>query len=151
MRICFTRRNVLTTSVATLLAGVEMRAQTPEIPIASLPVAEAPGRSTVALTSGENRRKNVFDAIDLVDFNEEGKYVRQALLDENAHPVAVRLAARLFDPEAFIIGATPPKTHNYAVISMSVKNMVLGAPLHSGFGGGPRGSISSSRITRDST
>lgn len=235
MRVYFTRRNFLTTSVATLLAGVEMRAQTPEIPIASLPVAEAPGRSIVALTSGESRRKNVFDAlvaiddqirpklkikkrvlikvnnvstnrqpaathvdalrgivnylaprftgpitigessagntrtgfdnfhyadlikeykshtIDLVDFNEEGKYVRQALLDENAHPVAVRLAARLFDPEAFIIGATPPKTHNCAVISMLVKNMVLGAPLHSGFGGGPRGSISSSRITRDST
>jgi hypothetical protein len=48
------------------------------------------------------------------------------------HPVAVRLAARLFDPEAFIICATVPKTHNYAVATLSVKNMVLGAPLHSG-------------------
>ena len=43
----------------------------------------------------------------------------------------MRLAARLFDPEAFVIGATMPKTHDYAVVSMSVKNMVLGAPLHS--------------------
>jgi uncharacterized protein (DUF362 family) len=214
VRLYFTRRNFLTTCAGALLTAAELRAQSPEIPIASLPVAEAPGRSIVALTSGENRRKNVFDAlvaiddqirpklrtkkrvlikvnnvsttnqlaathadairgildylaprfkgpitigeasagntrtgfdnfrypalvteykshkIDLVDFNEEEKYVRQALLDENAHPVAVRLAARLFDPEAFIIGAAMLKTHNYAVLSMSVKNMVLGAPLH---------------------
>ena len=32
-------------------------AQTPEIPIASLPVAEPPGRSTVALVSGEDRQE----------------------------------------------------------------------------------------------
>jgi uncharacterized protein (DUF362 family) len=215
VRIYFTRRNFLTTCAGALAGGAALRAQTPEIPIASLPVAEPPGRSTVALVSGGNRRQNVFDAlvaiddqvrpklkakkrvlikvnnvstnrqlasthvdalrgildylaprfkgpvtigessagntrtgfdnfgyaalikeyrsgpVDLVDFNEEGKYVRQALLDQDAHPVAVRLAARLFDPEAFVIGATMPKTHDYAVVSMSVKNMVLGAPLHS--------------------
>jgi uncharacterized protein (DUF362 family) len=216
MRLYFTRRNFLTTCAAgAFLSARELSAQSPEIPIASLPVAEPPGRSTVALVSGDNRRKNVFDAltaiddqlrpklkarkrvlikvnnvstanqlasthvdalrgildylaprfkgpitigessagntrtgfenfgylalpkeyksnpVDLVDFNEEGKSVRQALLDENAHPVAVRLAARLFDPDAFIIGSAMLKTHNYAVASMSVKNMVLGAPLHS--------------------
>ena len=70
--------------------------------------------------------------IELVDLNEEGKYVKAPLLDPNLHPVPVRLAARLLDPEAFIICSASLKTHNYMVATMSVKNMVLGAPLHQG-------------------
>jgi uncharacterized protein (DUF362 family) len=212
----FTRRNFLTTGVGALLTARELRAQSEAVPVASVPVKEFKGRSTVALTSGDNRRKNVFDAlvaiddqirpklktkkrvlikpndvsvtnqlacthadalrgildylaprfkgpitigesaggstwtgyrnfgypelikeyksrqIELVDFNEEGKYVHQALLDQDAHIVPVRLAARLFDPEAFVISAAMPKSHNYAVVTLGIKNMVLGAPLHTG-------------------
>jgi uncharacterized protein (DUF362 family) len=69
--------------------------------------------------------------IELVDLNQEGKYVNQALLDQDAHVVPVRLAARLFDPDAFIISASLLKSHNYVVATMGLKNMVLGAPLHS--------------------
>jgi len=50
------------------------------------------------------------------------------LLDQDAHVVPVRLAAALFDPDAFIIGTAMLKSHNYAVCTMSIKNMVLGAP-----------------------
>ncbi len=42
----------------------------------------------------------------------------------------VRLAARLLDPEAFVISAAMLKTHNTVIASLSIKNMVLGAPLH---------------------
>jgi uncharacterized protein (DUF362 family) len=70
--------------------------------------------------------------IELVDFNDEGKFVRQALLDQDIHPVGVRLAARLVDPEAFIIGSAMLKSHNYAVATLSIKNMVLGSALHTG-------------------
>ena len=41
----------------------------------------------------------------------------------------MRLAARLLDPDAYIICASILKTHNAQVATMSVKNMVLGAPL----------------------
>jgi uncharacterized protein (DUF362 family) len=222
MRLYFTRRNFFSTGVGALLTSAELRAQTETVPIASVPVREYKPRSTVALTSGNNRRKNVVDAltaiddqirprlkakkrvlikpndvsvtnqlaathvdalrgildylaprfsgpvtigessagntwtgfsnykyrelikeyksskIELVDFNEEGKFVLQALLDQDAHVVPVRLAARMLDPDAFIIGASLLKSHNYAVVSLSVKNMVMGAPLHSGSKGTER-------------
>lgn len=69
--------------------------------------------------------------IQLIDLNEEGKYQPLQIVDANVHFMPVRLAARLFDPEAFVISAAILKTHNYAVATMSVKNMCMGAPLHS--------------------
>ena len=70
--------------------------------------------------------------VTLVDLNDEGKYVILPIIDFDLHVVPVRLAARLFDPDAFIISAAMLKTHNLAVITLSMKNMILGAPLHQG-------------------
>jgi uncharacterized protein (DUF362 family) len=223
VRLYFTRRNFLTTGVGALITAAELRAQSDALPVAGVPVKEFKPRSVVALTSGEDRRKNVYQAlvaiddqilpklktkkrvlikpndvnpsnqlacthpdalrgildylaprfkgpvaigeslgrgwdafkglqypeaikgykfqsIELIDFTEEGKFVPQALLDQDAHVVPVRLAARFFDPEAFIIGSAMLKSHNYAVATMSIKNMVVGAPFrtdkvfyHAGF------------------
>ncbi len=69
--------------------------------------------------------------VSLIDLNEEGKYETRAILDGNLHMVPVRLAARLLDPEAFIICSAILKTHNTVVATLSIKNMALGAPLHS--------------------
>jgi uncharacterized protein (DUF362 family) len=69
--------------------------------------------------------------VSLVDLNEEGKYRTHAILDGDLHLVPVRLAARLQDPEAFIICSAMLKTHNTVVATLSLKNMALGAPLHS--------------------
>ncbi len=69
--------------------------------------------------------------IDLVDFTREDKWVVRPMLDQDAHMIPVHLAARFFDPDAFIIGAAMLKSHNYAVVTGSVKNMVLGAPARS--------------------
>lgn len=68
--------------------------------------------------------------VSLIDLNEEARYVLLPLIDFDLHVVPVRLAARLLDPEAFIISAAMLKTHNMAVATLSMKNMVLGAPLH---------------------
>jgi len=206
-----------------MLTAAELRAQSAAIPVASVPAGEFKSRSAVALTSGGERRKNVYEAlvriddqilpklktrkrvlikangvspsnqlacthpdalrgilvnleprfqgpitigesfgngskgfamlgypeaiagykgrtIDLVDLTEEGKFILQPLLDQDAHPVPVHLAARFFDPETFIIGAAMLKSHNYTVATLSVKNMVVGAPFrrdkalyHAGF------------------
>jgi uncharacterized protein (DUF362 family) len=72
--------------------------------------------------------------IELVDLNQEAKYELLALLDANLHITPVRLAARLFDPEAFVLCSAMLKTHNALIATLSVKNMVLGAPLHQGPG-----------------
>lgn len=76
-----------------------------------------------------NERKS--QKVSLIDLNTEGKYQILPVLDSNLHPTPVRLAARLLDPDAFIICAACLKTHNVAVATMSVKNMALGAPLRS--------------------
>jgi uncharacterized protein (DUF362 family) len=68
--------------------------------------------------------------LQLIDLNAEAKFERIALLDADLHIVPVRLAARLLDPDAFVISSAMLKTHNTAVASLSIKNMVLGAPLH---------------------
>jgi uncharacterized protein (DUF362 family) len=68
--------------------------------------------------------------VSLVDLNEEGKYVTHAILDGDLHLVPVRLAARLVDPEAFVMCSAILKTHNTVVATLSLKNMALGAPLH---------------------
>lgn len=70
--------------------------------------------------------------VSLVDLNEEGRYETHTILNGDLHAVPVRLAARLLDPDAFIICAAVLKTHNTVIATLSVKNMALGAPLHSG-------------------
>jgi hypothetical protein len=68
--------------------------------------------------------------LNLVDMSREGKYEVASIVDRNVRPIPVRLAARFLDPDAFIISAAMPKTHNAVVATMRVKNMVMGAPLH---------------------
>jgi uncharacterized protein (DUF362 family) len=70
-------------------------------------------------------------AVSLVDLNEEGKYRTHTILNGDLHLAPVRLAARLLDPDAFVICSAILKTHNTVVATLSLKNMALGAPLHS--------------------
>ena len=68
--------------------------------------------------------------VSLIDLNDEAKYETIPLLNGDLHAVPCRLAARLLDPDAYIICAGVAKTHNVTVATLSVKNMTLGAPLH---------------------
>jgi len=68
--------------------------------------------------------------VSLVDLNQEARYQTMPLIDFDIHPAPVRLAARLLDPDAFIVCSAILKTHNTVIATLSVKNMVLGAPLH---------------------
>ena len=68
--------------------------------------------------------------VKLIDLNEEAKYEMIPLIDYNLHLSPVRLAKRLLDPDAFVFCSGMLKTHNTVVATLSVKNMVLGAPLH---------------------
>lgn len=73
---------------------------------------------------------NEYRQVKLLDLNEEAKYEVVHVLDENLHITPVRLAARLLDPDAYVICPAMLKTHNVTVATLSVKNMTLGAPLH---------------------
>jgi uncharacterized protein (DUF362 family) len=76
--------------------------------------------------------------LKLIDLNDEAKFERIAILDADLHIVPCRIAARLVDPEAFVISAAMLKTHNTVIASLGIKNMVLGAPLHQANGETPR-------------
>jgi uncharacterized protein (DUF362 family) len=69
--------------------------------------------------------------ITLIDLNQEARAVVVPLVDADLRPMPVRLAARLLDPDAFILCAAIPKTHDTVVATLAVKNMAQGAPLHS--------------------
>jgi len=69
--------------------------------------------------------------VQLVDFNREATYKVLPLINYDLHAAPARLAGRLFDPDAFVICSAMLKTHNTVVATLSVKNMALGAPLHS--------------------
>ena len=98
-------------------------------------VAEASSNDT--LTAFENFRYaqlavefKRFD-VQLIDLNREAKFQVVPLVDTNVRPMPIRMAARLFDPDAFIICCAIPKTHETAIATMTVKNMAMGAPLRS--------------------
>lgn len=76
--------------------------------------------------------------VSLLDLNRDAKYETLPLVDFDLHVVPVRLAARLLDPDAFVICSAINKTHNTVVVTLSVKNMVLGAPLHHAPGETPK-------------
>ena len=69
--------------------------------------------------------------VSLVDLNRDGKFETIPLIDYDLHITPVRLAAKVLDPDAFVISSAMLKTHNSVVATLSVKNMVLGSPLHS--------------------
>jgi uncharacterized protein (DUF362 family) len=87
------------------------------------------GYKTFGYTDLARERKA--QQVSLVDLNREGKYVTLSLLDYDLHSDPVRLAARLADPDAYVICCSMLKTHSSVVATMTVKNMVMGAPLHS--------------------
>lgn len=70
--------------------------------------------------------------IKLVDFNDEEENCRVLdIVDRDVHATQVRLAGRLMDPDAFILGSAILKSHDVVVSTLSVKNICLSAPLHS--------------------
>ncbi|HOQ44681.1 MAG TPA: DUF362 domain-containing protein [Bryobacteraceae bacterium] len=72
----------------------------------------------------EHRPRN----ISLVDLN-EGEYEVINVMDANLHLTPVRLIKRLMDPDAFVISIPKAKTHVICTVTLSVKNVVLAAPL----------------------
>ena len=56
--------------------------------------------------------------VSLVDLNTEAKYQVIPMFDYNLHVIPVRLAARLLDPDAYVICCAVMKTHNAQVATL---------------------------------
>ncbi|HEV2448366.1 MAG TPA: DUF362 domain-containing protein [Candidatus Sulfopaludibacter sp.] len=95
-----------------------------------LPVVVAESSAGDTMEGFRNFGYTKISGVQLVDLNAEARYQTIPLIDYDLHIQPVRLAARLLDPDAFVISSGILKTHNTVVATLSVKNMVLGAPLH---------------------
>lgn len=128
---CVTSVPLGTTNAETLMGILDYLAPRFKGPVI---IAESSGNTLGAYEAlgyqkivDQHRSQNV----SLLDLNTEAKYQVIPIFDYHMHVIPVRLAARLLDPDAYIICSAVMKTHNAQVATLSVKNMVLGAPLSS--------------------
>jgi uncharacterized protein (DUF362 family) len=67
--------------------------------------------------------------VQLVDLN-LGAYQYRYTIGENNAPVPIRICSPFLDPKLYIISAAVMKTHGFASVTLSLKNMLLGAPMN---------------------
>jgi uncharacterized protein (DUF362 family) len=66
--------------------------------------------------------------IKLVDLNRD-KFEYRYVFGVEHNPIPVRISSTCLDPNVFIISAAQMKTHNYVLVTLSLKNVLLGCPL----------------------
>lgn len=67
--------------------------------------------------------------VKLVDLDQEEFDIVQVFDEKDFRPHAVRMSRRLMDPNTFIISAAKMKTHDRVVATLSLKNIIVGAPI----------------------
>lgn len=71
--------------------------------------------------------------VKLMDLNQEGFATAQiwstGSLTELTPPRTIRISQMYLNPDNFIISCTPMKTHNTAVVTLSMKNVTMSAPV----------------------
>jgi uncharacterized protein (DUF362 family) len=86
--------------------------------------------------------------VKLMDLDQEKFYTVMAFDQSVATPKPVRMSSVLADQEHnFIISTCMPKTHNFAVCTMGIKNIILGAGMKFARSGGGRGGMMSDKST----
>ena len=77
---------------------------------------------------GYSPLKNEYN-VDLIDFNLENS-TYEWVLDRNLRPAAIPIINSFLDPNNYFISVTRLKTHDRVIVTLSIKNMVMGSPLH---------------------
>ena len=68
--------------------------------------------------------------VKLVDLNENPSYEYRYVFGEGNKPLPVRIISAFLDPNTYIISAARMKTHDRVLVTLSLKNVLLGAPLN---------------------
>jgi len=104
-------------------------------------IAESPGWAPTAEgfeNYGYYRLKNRYN-VRFLDLDEE-PFTTGYVVDERFYPRPVRFSQLLLDPDTYVISSAVMKTHDRAVVTLSLKNIVVGAALKDkGFRWGPAG------------
>ena len=67
--------------------------------------------------------------VKLVDLDQDQIEILHVFNERDFRPHPVRVCRNLLDPGNFIISATRPKTHDRVVATLSLKNIIVGAPI----------------------
>jgi uncharacterized protein (DUF362 family) len=67
--------------------------------------------------------------VKLIDLN-LGSYEYRYTVGANNEPVKIRICSPFLDPNLYIISTAIMKTHGFASVTLSLKNMLLGAPMN---------------------
>jgi uncharacterized protein (DUF362 family) len=115
-------------------------------------IAESPanGPATVSFANyGYNKFAGKY-GVKLIDLDTEEFTILHCIDEKDFRPHACRMSKLLLDPNNFIISAAKLKTHDLVGITLSLKNIVVGAPIKdpgAGFGPGRSGARSDKPIT----
>ncbi len=69
--------------------------------------------------------------VTLVDLNTQ-PFVHRYVFGRRHQPIPIRIISTFLDPDTYLISAAKMKTHDRAVTTLSLKNVLLGAPLNDG-------------------
>jgi len=69
--------------------------------------------------------------ITLMDLNTQ-PWVYRYVFGKGHRPIPIRIISTFLDPDVYLISAARMKTHDRAVTTLSLKNVLLGAPLNDG-------------------
>jgi uncharacterized protein (DUF362 family) len=69
--------------------------------------------------------------IKLVDLNKE-PWVYRYVFGRESRPIPIRIISTFLDRDTYIVSAAKMKTHDRAVTTLSLKNVLIGAPLNDG-------------------
>lgn len=67
--------------------------------------------------------------VKLQDMNQQPWQYRYSISGEGNRPTPIRIISAFFDPNLYIISAAVMKTHDRVVTTLSLKNILLGAPV----------------------
>jgi uncharacterized protein (DUF362 family) len=67
--------------------------------------------------------------VKLVDLNLT-PYQTRYVINKDNKPIPIRIISTYLDPDLYIISAARMKTHNIVLVTLSLKNILLGAPLN---------------------
>jgi uncharacterized protein (DUF362 family) len=68
-------------------------------------------------------------SVKLVDLDQQGYEIRYIFDEKDFRPHAVRMSKIILSPDSYIVSVTRMKTHDRAVVTLSLKNIVFGAPV----------------------
>jgi uncharacterized protein (DUF362 family) len=74
---------------------------------------------------------NIYPSVKFVDLDKEGFEVLYVFDERDFKPHPVRFSSVMLSPDSYIISVAKFKTHDRAVVTLSLKNIIFGSPVKS--------------------